>query len=116
MNALSAPIAMGISEKPTTIRFSTETRRLQVKLTADARGMSVTGFVAWCVDQLLDLAFLHPLNRAFIRERAIEHRPNSDLDAIDDVVTEYRELVEQGKVAAPVRSTQQRKLLLFEGR
>lgn len=113
---LHLPAAMGIPMKPTTTRLSSERRREEVSAIAECRRWSASEFISWCVDQILDLEFLSPENRAWLRELANPNKPNSDLEAMDMLIGEFRQLVEAGKVRLPFTERQQRRLIFMERR
>jgi len=98
--------------RPTTVRFQRESLRERVKLLAEMRAQSMGRYIAWCAEQVVELPFLSPVNRELVRERAAAHRPNSELAVIDDVISEYRELLDAGKIP-PSRSAGMRQGRLF---
>lgn len=121
MNAISAPLAFGMSEKPTTTRLAP---LLRAEAEDEARrgwNNSLSSLVAWCVAQILWLSFLDKDNREFIEEqlRAIgrpftEQWVRGRLAVLNQNISRLRELVREGRVGLRFAPKQQLSLQFRE--
>jgi hypothetical protein len=114
MNALTAPMAMGIPARPATWRPEVMLR-CEAEDAARLRGISLTRLVDLCVAGILRLAFLDAENRELVLEiaRALG-APWSPLDVINRLLTEIRIQIREGRVLSFSSWGQHKQLRLFD--
>lgn len=89
---------MDLAPKSTTVRMEPQLRA-KVDDLARERRMSVSRFLEWVIQQVLDLDFLSKENREFVRGLRLSLGPPwSDLNVIECLISSIRKEIRAGRI------------------